>query len=390
MSQLSREPDAACVRVAVRLSRWRLEAEPKFSMEFNFLLNLVESDKEREAVFKFVRGIDQKRALLSRLLAQHVCSTVLGATPLIQRTAGRKPFVANRPPASPFRNFNFNVSHEGDLVVAAAEPACLCGVDVCSASQLKLAGKDVVEELRNSFEPQFSRREWRRLESARPDEAMHLFKTLWSCKEAFVKARGDGLQFELSRIEFEPARVDERGRWTQAVVRIDGNSAPDRDWRFDIETLDDEHVCTVALGPVSSIIDKVGNFKDTMTGPRKDREDLLRRQRPTFTFIAVSDLVPHNRREEFEDIRQRYNIPSDDDNDDDDRRIDRLTSPFPRSAYEDTSSKENLMTTTTTTASSKNGQKSGSSSISDSFQQDHLAPPPRSHQESRGAECTLH
>ena len=34
-------------------------------------------------------------------------------------------------------NWNFNVSHEGDFVVLASEPVCICGVDVAAPAQLR-------------------------------------------------------------------------------------------------------------------------------------------------------------------------------------------------------------------------------------------------------------
>lgn len=310
----SLSPPAGSVRLGVRLSSWRLEAEPKMSMEFNFLLNLVRDKSERLTVLRFVRSVDQKRALLSRLLAQHVCANVLGMAytdVVIERTAGRKPFLANRPAGSKCRNFNFNVSHEGDFVVLAAEAKCLCGVDVCSATHLGLpmGGSCVVDELRRSFDAQLSPSEWHRIERAADDQdRLTLFKTFWSCKEAFVKARGDGLQFDFARIEFEPVRIDSEG-WRQAVVRVDG-ALPDRDWRFDVEALDKDHICTVCLGPISAVVDKIGDFKASLTGPGRDSDDLAR-PRPLFSLIAVDDLIPESRRAELNHIRLRHDIPPD-------------------------------------------------------------------------------
>jgi 4'-phosphopantetheinyl transferase len=60
------------------------------------------------------------------------------------RTKGSKPFLANlpnpRPPGIP--NFNFNVSHEGSFVALAAEPVCICGVDVAAPYQLRPGSKE--------------------------------------------------------------------------------------------------------------------------------------------------------------------------------------------------------------------------------------------------------
>ena len=56
----------------------------------------------------------------------------------VARTKGRKPFLKNATKPDDRQNFNVNVSHEGRYVVLAAEPWCLCGVDVAAPRDTKL------------------------------------------------------------------------------------------------------------------------------------------------------------------------------------------------------------------------------------------------------------
>ena len=52
------------------------------------------------------------------------------------------------------------------------------------------------------------------------DEQRSVFRRHWSLKEAFVKARGDGIGFELGKCEFV---FDGDCRWAEtASVKVDG------------------------------------------------------------------------------------------------------------------------------------------------------------------------
>jgi len=249
-------------------------------------------------VLRFLKSEDQKRALLSRLLAQAACSWLVPYEDVtIRRTRGRKPFCLNETPL----NFNFNVSHEGDFVVLASETQCLVGVDVCSATSLRQT-KDF-EELRSSFRASFAAREWRRIESASTvDEGFRFFRTFWSCKEAFVKARGDGLQFDLGRLDFS----------SDGVFRLDGRE--NRRFRFDVEHLDSEHVVAVCRGPVDAIVDSYGDFTRTMDFAA-DCTAAIRAERDEFRTVRVEDLLPAKHRQQLLRLRGGLSAPAPDDAD---------------------------------------------------------------------------
>jgi hypothetical protein len=186
-------------------------------------------------------------------------------------------------------NWNFNVSHEGasavaraacvpscepacsragDYVVLAAEPLCVCGVDVAAPGQLRRRGTPQMLPMREhlqQFKRQFTAAEVAHILSAGSEGASHTrvtvrldgrragagthlrntapacatdktclvtraaegaqqsaFQRIWSLKEAMVKARGDGLAYDLGRAEFT---VHDGGT---ASLLLD--SAPQRHW----------------------------------------------------------------------------------------------------------------------------------------------------------------
>ena len=92
--------------------------------ELGFLLSLLPA-AESAAVLVLRNPVDRKRALLSRMLQRHCIATSLQLPHervVIARTKGGKPFESSGLQRGAARsNFNFNVSHEGHLVVLASD-----------------------------------------------------------------------------------------------------------------------------------------------------------------------------------------------------------------------------------------------------------------------------
>jgi 4'-phosphopantetheinyl transferase len=133
------------------------------------------------------------------------------------------------------------------------------------------------------------------------------FRKLWSLKEAFTKARGDGLGFPFKRCEFTlggthptaPARgADTAGGPQPAVVEtaavaVDGLPRPE--WRFYIQALRDDHWVSVARGPPTDAVDAYGGFISTFRKPKLQSEELARGHaaaEPQFVDKRVEELVP--------------------------------------------------------------------------------------------------
>jgi len=303
---------AGRLRWAVNIATWAPCGEAE-GAEFQFLLSLISSPEERKGVMQYVFWDDKKRALISRLLTRRASTTVLGLTSFdgvnISRTKGGKPFLsAPRPPASrhDLANFNFNVSHEGDWVVLASEPLCVCGIDVAAPpSRRKGQQPDIFE----TFAEYLTADEWRvvRAEAATDRENVEqpgygAFQRFWSAKESFIKARGDGLAFEIGRagFSFQPPIAGEGG--TAGRVAVDGKSLPQ--WAFHQTAFGEDHWITVARGPTQDVVDEIGAFRQTFAKPTPSFgasawQAELDRENPPFCEVSVGFLVPEEAIESF-------------------------------------------------------------------------------------------
>ena len=303
-------PAPGVLRWAVDVREWAMEGGVE-GEEASFLLNLLD-DAERESAVRYVQPVDQRRAIASRLLTRRAASICLGISyddVDIKRTKGKKPFCANQhrdlPSDGSLDNFNFNVSHEGDLVILAAEGrACVCGVDVAAPQQVRQMRRNTksFEEFAKNFDRVFTAEEWRKVHNAGPhdDDKEDAFRRHWSCKEAFVKARGDGLGFDLGRCSFRFQNHDAEGpgggdehEFYACSLLVDGE--PRSDWMLYSHRLPDGHYCTVARGPVRDIIDAWGEFTATLRRHTFDDEEwneALTAPSPPFQIITIADLVP--------------------------------------------------------------------------------------------------
>lgn len=296
--------ETGMARWAVDSSAWHPKKQDK-SAEFQFLLALIGEESERKGVTQYLRWEDRVRALMSRLLSRRCSALALGlkqADVTVARTKGRKPYLSQRSRslssldvAEAKPNFNFNVSHEGQYVVIASEPFCVCGVDVAAPDQFRRSGapEQDVEKFFGTMRDILSKKEWAYVRRTPEPAAMaERFRYFWSCKEAFTKARGDGLAFGLGRAEFDIHLRPGPKLAFDATVAVDGKRLDN--WRFAGEELDNGHIVTVARGPPEDIIDAQGEFKATIGHQRVDKAH-LDAPKPEFVVLTVRDLVPPDR-----------------------------------------------------------------------------------------------
>ena len=334
---------------AIEEARWFVDvnAWQPSQAELSFLLSLLPA-AESAAVLVFRSLVDRKRALLSRLLQRHCIATSLQLPHervVVARTKGGKPFESSGLQRDAARsNFNFNVSHEGHLVVLASDLALLIGIDVSAPFELR-GGPSLgdFDEVRRCFANTMTEREWEAIEAAGDEaERVRAFRNQWSLKEAFVKARGDGLGFALRRVEFclcEPraplpeaagevageaageadgerlatgaadackssaaSHIREGAVSHYARVYVDGELQ--RDWLCARCELRDGHVVSIARGPVSCAQDMWGNFKETLGRNLPDEEHRARlvSPPPPFQEMRVRQLVPAPRRTEYDSV----------------------------------------------------------------------------------------
>lgn len=145
----------------------------------------VPSEHDRARRFEF--DADRHRHLAGRALARLVLSRRYGCDPRILSIAEGphgKPYLKAPPDDEP--PLHFNIAHTADLVVVACSQTHPVGIDV--ESQRRDAN---VQALAQRVFTEKERRHWRTHSKA---DRHDLFIHLWTCKEAFLKATGRGLQ----------------------------------------------------------------------------------------------------------------------------------------------------------------------------------------------------
>ncbi|HEX6445266.1 MAG TPA: 4'-phosphopantetheinyl transferase superfamily protein [Streptosporangiales bacterium] len=127
---------------------------------------------------------------------------------------------------APQRGLRFNLSHTRGTVACVVTDGVACGIDVerrDGAADVDLLAHGVL-----------SAAERRRLDGLGEAGRRAEFFRHWTLKEAYAKARGDGLLLPLDRCEFDPSADPVRARLPD----------DDRAWRFEQWEQDD---CVVAL-----------------------------------------------------------------------------------------------------------------------------------------------
>lgn len=262
--------------------------------EFSFCLSLLPQSQQCD-VTRFVKFEDQKRALISRLM-QHMLVHVLVNMPYsdvtIFRTKEGKPYVANPLRNDAFPNLNFSVSHHGDYVGMASEPLCLVGLDIMVQDpQVKETPQDYIK----NFLSCFTELEWENINSAGPDSAplVDQFNRYWCMKEAYIKAVGVGLGFELQRAEFY---YRDGNIWGDvAYLRLDGFER--NDWCFYLHRLGNDHWACVAKGPPAAAVE---SFRKTLHMVNLNTATIMSSlgvQDSPFIELLIDDLIPDLKKE---------------------------------------------------------------------------------------------
>lgn len=201
-------------------------------------------EAERAARFHFAR--DRDRFTAARALLRAVLALYLGAEPARLRFAygpHGKPALAGGAAGgdADAAALRFNLAHSHDLALVVVARAREVGVDV-EHVRADFATAEVAERF-------FSRREaeaLRALPEGRP--RVEAFYRCWTRKEAFIKAKGEGLSFPLSTFTVslapgEPAALlgcdrdaGETGRWTLVDVEpgagyVGAAAVEGRGWR---------------------------------------------------------------------------------------------------------------------------------------------------------------
>ncbi|NWX87986.1 ADPPT transferase, partial [Nothoprocta ornata] len=261
------------VRWAFPCGAWRPRRD-----EWLLAARLVQRE-ERERLGRFVFARDAKAALAGRLLIRKLIAEKLHIPwneICLQRTSKGKPFLANDIPSA-HSNYNFNVSHQGDYAVLAAEPELQVGIDIMKTS---LPGSGSIPNFFRIMNRQFTETEWGVIKSMNNEWLqLDMFHRHWALKESFLKAIGVGIGFNLQRIEFNvsPLQLEIGKVYQETKMLLDGDK--EEEWTFEETRLDDSHHVAVALG------------KQEGCGQRHSHVYSTEANHPEFTILTFEDLV---------------------------------------------------------------------------------------------------
>lgn len=261
------------VRWAFRCGSWT----PSRS-EWLFAARCIQRE-EKDRIGQFVFAKDAKSAMVGRLLLRRFVCERMGipwSEIRLERSPRGKPYLAAPLKAGAESNaWSFNLSHQGDYAVLAAEKGRQVGVDVMKTT---MPGSSSVPEFFRIMTRQFTAYEWSIIQSAGSEhQQLAMFYRHWALKESFIKAIGTGLGFNLQRVEFhlsaDPLTQSRALRRTKMYL----DDEEEVDWIFEESLLDADHQVSVALGPA----DKPGLSPFCSSPPPAT----------TFTLLSFSDLI---------------------------------------------------------------------------------------------------
>ena len=156
--------------------------------------------EERDKADRFHRPDDRARSIVSHGILRYLLGTYLSVEPaelgFVQNVFGKPSLVHchGRPVLS------FNLSHSGDVILFAVTGDHRIGVDIERIRESS--------ELMEVARAQFSEREFNALQGLAKEEQTGAFFRCWTRKEAYIKARGEGLGFPLRQFSMSIGRVD--------------------------------------------------------------------------------------------------------------------------------------------------------------------------------------
>jgi len=194
---------------------WRVELNPPPALEQRYRMILAEDELVRAGRFHFER--DRRRFTTARGALRVILSQYLESNPgqikFLYEPAG-KPYL---PGAQNKPDLRFNVSHSGELALIGVCLGQSLGIDI----EFKDADHATLEVARRFFAPE----EIAAVEAAPAESRGEVFFAIWTMKEAYIKARGEGVALGLATfaVAAGPARnarllrsshgVDETKRW---------------------------------------------------------------------------------------------------------------------------------------------------------------------------------
>ena len=214
----------------------------------------------------------------------------------IRRTKENKPYAFS--PTKEIGIWNYNVSHHGEYVCIVSHPKLIVGIDVVDKRTRSPFAKSV-HEFVNMFKSQFTAIEMHNILREDSDDLRYQhFFIIWSLKEAFSKAVGVGLGYDLTLVNFSIKFMDAH---SNSLGRVGGTATMNierrlrNDWKFKFFSLDDNHIVSIALGPTSDV---ASNYRNSAwAAPKNDLK----------TNIWGSNSQSHDHIEEIDATSSHYN-----------------------------------------------------------------------------------
>jgi len=269
----------------------------KVSLEiWNSLLRLSLSPDERQKVESFRLIDDQRRSYLSlqlqrRIIRNYLISDICVVSNdddvdnfyEIRRSREGKPYPAPKESqvdfdSNVFKTWNYNLSHHGQYVAISSHKTNLIGIDVMTLTHTN--GRQLSQaDYFAMFVDYFSDAEMAAIDLQSNNRARYsLFYLIWSLKESYVKATGAGVSIKLREISFQ-VNLEKGSLDGSSVDLLQGRAILNgfEDWTFHFLGLDQEHVVSVARGPLHDAVESfrrsAWNDFDLEASPRHSIDD---------------------------------------------------------------------------------------------------------------------
>jgi 4'-phosphopantetheinyl transferase len=227
-----------CVTVAPRLQVWTLRVDG--ADEWTIARwRAVLDETEQARADRFVSARHRAEYTAAHALVRFALSTLFPDAPLaawrLVAGDGKKPvaWLANQPAP-----LSFNLSHTAGMVGVAAMPreGCALGFD------LEALDREMTLDIADSY---FRAEEIAWLATLPQAERQQGFLRLWTLKEAFIKATGEGLSRDLASFWFSPfpPRIHFTPRPAPAVAKPEQTE----DWHFEQRIIAGRFVAAVGL-----------------------------------------------------------------------------------------------------------------------------------------------
>ena len=215
-----------------------LVAEASLVAAYRELLSPAERERNARFLFETGRHVDLvTRALVRTTLSRYWPGIAPADWQFVVGPHG-KPEVG-RPGNCP--DLRFNLSHTDGIIVCLVAAGHDVGVDVEDTTR---TGTVDVEIIAKRY---FSARELAAIRDSPPGMRRSAFFDCWTLKEAYVKARGLGLQLPLDRFTVEVG-PDDGAAVRIASIAFDAEIADDpRAWQFEVSSPTPHHRLAVAI-----------------------------------------------------------------------------------------------------------------------------------------------